>query len=105
RGHARLAADLASRRGERRALTDPNMRGRPTCRVVIVTHDSDATLERCVETVLAQHEVDLDVRIVDNASRRDPASLLRELDHCTVVRNAHNAGFSAACNQGARDCK
>lgn len=76
----------------------------PTCRVVIVTHDSDTTLRRCVERVLAQQAVELDVRIVDNASRHDPADLLTGLKHCTVVRNAANLGFSAACNQGARDC-
>lgn len=73
----------------------------PRCRVVIVTHDSDATLPACLESVLGQEAVELDVRIVDNGSRRDPAAWLRGKPGCTFLRNADNPGFSVACNQGA----
>lgn len=72
--------------------------------MVIVTHDSEATLRRCVEAVLAQSEVALEVCIVDNASSRDPAEALIGLDRCTLVHHARNLGFSVACNRGAADC-
>lgn len=96
---------MAGGGGRHHGLNATRVSERPTCRVVIVTHDSDATLRRCVEGVLAQQAVELDVRIVDNASQRDPTGLLTGLQRCSVERNATNPGFSAACNQGARDCE
>lgn len=73
----------------------------PRCRVVIVTHDSDETLSDCVDALLSQEAVELDVQVVDNGSQRSPAAWLSKDPRCTILRNADNPGFSVACNQGA----
>lgn len=73
----------------------------PSCQVVVVTHDSDATIADCIAAALAQEEVALDLVIVDNGSRNDPASLVISSARHVWIRNPHNPGFAVACNQGA----
>ena len=72
--------------------------------VVVVTHDSGATLADCVRRVLAAEGV-TELVIVDNASR-DGAIERVEFAHAgdarlRVIRNTGNPGFATACNQGA----
>ncbi|MBD8526436.1 glycosyltransferase family 2 protein [Pseudomarimonas arenosa] len=71
-----------------------------TVSAIVVTHNSGATLRRCVSGVLAQPEV-AQLILVDNASSEavDPALLADA--RVLQVRNAENLGFAQACNQGA----
>lgn len=68
--------------------------------VVIVLHDSAATLKRCLAGALAQPEV-AEIVLVDNASRDDWRSQLPADARIRSIVNADNRGFAAACNQGA----
>jgi len=43
-----------------------------------------------------------EVIVVDNGSRPETTAVLAEFPWVRVIRNEHNLGFAAACNQGAR---
>lgn len=68
--------------------------------VVVVSHNSAATLRRCCEEALAQSEVG-ELIVVDNASNDVWRAALPVDQRVRVVANPDNRGFAAACNQGA----
>lgn len=72
--------------------------------VVVVTHASAPTLEPCLFRLLTAADV-ARVVVVDNASPDDTVAIAERMaarePRLTVVRNAGNRGFAAACNQGA----
>jgi N-acetylglucosaminyl-diphospho-decaprenol L-rhamnosyltransferase len=72
--------------------------------VVVVTHQSERTIVRCLRLLLASATV-VRIVVVDNASDDATLGLLRNLaqdePRITLVRNSDNRGFAAACNQGA----
>lgn len=71
---------------------------------VIVTHNTREMTLRCVESVLAaEAELALSCTVVDNASADSTAEAISERwPRVRVLRNEHNAGYAAACNQGLR---
>ena len=73
--------------------------------VVVVSHRSAATLERCLECLRCAEGVAAIV-VVDNASR-DGTTAIAEAQaaadrRVTIMRNDDNPGFGSACNQGVR---
>ena len=69
--------------------------------VVIVTHGAWEWTQRALAE-LHRHTPDVEVVIVDNASRDGtPERLGQEVDSVRVVANADNVGFARAANQGA----
>src|SRR5215471_12324926 len=75
----------------------------PTVCITIVTLNSSRYLRRCLEAVLAQRDIRLNVAVVDNASGDSTRQILREYDgRIRVVRNRTNAGFAAGQNQAIR---
>ena len=64
---------------------------------VIVTYNSARVLPACLKSIPPGFEV----VVVDNASRDDSAEIARSLG-ARVIANRKNAGFGAACNQGAK---
>ena len=73
--------------------------------VIILARNQSAPTCACLDA-LARAAADLDVRLVDNASRDDTPSLARE-DRCplpwfTYRRSPRNLGFAAANNRAAR---
>lgn len=78
--------------------------------IVIVNWNTGGWLRRCLRSVewADREALTVDhVVVVDNASRDGSADALeRELRSVplTVLRNADNRGFAAACNQGAARC-
>ena len=72
--------------------------------VVVVTHASEATIERCLAALLAARHV-MRVMVIDNASRDGTCAVVERLaardPRLGLVRNTENRGFAAACNQGA----
>jgi GT2 family glycosyltransferase/glycosyltransferase involved in cell wall biosynthesis len=71
--------------------------------VLIVTWNSAAWLERCLESVLAQDCGALEVVIVDNASSDGTLEILaRYEDRARILYNDKNYGFAAAMNQALR---
>ncbi len=71
--------------------------------VVVVSYNALEHLRRCLETLFAHLPSGSEVVVVDNASPDGSAGLVeREFPRARLVRNAANAGFAVAANQGAR---
>jgi len=70
--------------------------------VIIPTHNRRQLLARTLDSVLAQHDVDLDVVVVDDGGADDVGSLVACLDDARVrlVRHPESRGVSAARNSG-----
>ncbi|HET6604092.1 MAG TPA: glycosyltransferase family 2 protein [Xanthomonadaceae bacterium] len=68
--------------------------------MVVVTHDSGATLARCLDALLAQ-DLALEAIVVDNDSRDGALSVLPADPRIRLLLNPDNRGFARACNQGA----
>jgi len=69
--------------------------------VIIVNHDGEAHLGRCLES-LGPPEPELEVLLVDNASQDGSVELAhRDFSHVRVLAQEHNLGFAAANNLGA----
>ena len=69
--------------------------------VTIVTYDSGRFIRRCLESVLEQRDVPVEVIVIDNASTDGTTDILERFeDRCTVVYNEENIGFAAAQRSG-----
>jgi N-acetylglucosaminyl-diphospho-decaprenol L-rhamnosyltransferase len=78
--------------------------GRASVHVVIVNWNSGTQLRECLISFAAVADDDVTlarVTVVDNASADGSAEGLETALPLTVIRNAGNRGFAAACNQGA----
>jgi GT2 family glycosyltransferase len=75
-----------------------------TIDVVVVTHNTRELTLRCVESIVAADGRDglaLGCTVVDNASEDGTAEAIAErFPDVRVLRNAGNAGYGSACNQG-----
>lgn len=69
--------------------------------IVVVTYGSAAALEALLPAVRDELAAGDELIVVDNASADGSADRAAAAG-ATVVRNTTNAGFAAACNQGAR---
>ena len=68
--------------------------------VTIVTYNSRRYIGRCLEAVLDQKGVRLDVIVVDNSSTDGTRQILKNFSKgCRVFLNRRNEGFAAAQNQ------
>lgn len=90
--------DLWSKRVAQHPLSD-----RPLVSVVIPAYNHVNVTVRCLTSIAATWFETLAVQIilVDDGSNDETARLDGALDGLTIVRNARNAGFIAACNNGA----
>jgi GT2 family glycosyltransferase len=74
--------------------------------IIIVNYNAGLELARCVQSI-TQTKIDLEVIVVDNASRDESIDQLRaqfpQESKLTVLHNKDNLGFAVACNQGSRD--
>ena len=71
--------------------------------VAIVTYNSARYIRRCLQAVLAQQGVALDVTVVDNASTDDTRSILKEFrGRIRLIQNASNTGFAEGQNTAIR---
>ncbi len=71
--------------------------------MAIVTYNSERYIRRCLEAVLEQTGVVLDVVVVDNASTDATRVILRRYrGRIRTIYNDHNAGFAAGQNQAMR---
>ena len=74
-----------------------------TVSVIIPVWNGERFLRPCLDAILAQGWDSLEIIAVDNGSQDGSAALIS--DHYPLVRllrNQHNLGFAAACNQGVR---
>jgi len=71
--------------------------------VSIVTYNSGRYIRRCLDAVLEQQGVELEVVVVDNASTDATREILKDYrGRIRVIYNRHNEGFAAAQNQAIR---
>lgn len=69
--------------------------------VVILTRNGRKNLERLLPRLATAAHRPAEVVVVDNDSGPETRDWLTAQSGITVLRNDHNASFSAACNQGA----
>lgn len=74
----------------------------PSISVHIVTHNSAATIDTCLDSLSAQHGVDFSLLVIDNASADGTAARVRG-HGIPLIINDRNVGYAAAHNQ-AIDC-
>jgi len=74
--------------------------------VVVVSHESEATLDICLGRLRAAHDV-AQIRVIDNASVDSTMAIIQRHaladPRVRFVGNPDNPGFAVACNQGARE--
>jgi GT2 family glycosyltransferase len=71
--------------------------------VAIVTHNSARYIRRCLQAVLLQEGVEIELVVVDNASGDETRDLLREFaGRIRIILNPSNVGFAAGQNQAIR---
>jgi N-acetylglucosaminyl-diphospho-decaprenol L-rhamnosyltransferase len=78
----------------------------PSLDIIIVNWNAGAQLRRCLDSVQGANEAEFKLEhvvVVDNASSDGSVDALEQVKlPVTIVRNAKNRGFAAACNQGAK---
>ena len=74
----------------------------PDVSVVIVNYNTREPLRRCLESIKAERgSLDLEVIIVDNASKDDSASMIRQvMPEAVLIEPGHNTWFSGGNNIG-----
>ena len=75
--------------------------GRPELSVLLVFHNQAHLSLLCLQALVENADVPFELIIVDNASSDRTVELLDRLENIKLVRNAENAGFVKAVNQGA----
>ncbi len=71
--------------------------------IVIVSYNTRALLQRCLETVYASTGCSFRVCVVDNASTDGSAELVaQQFPQAALIANVDNVGYPAANNQGLR---
>lgn len=68
--------------------------------LVIVTWNSAADIEACIDSINFGHE--FEIIVVDNASSDATRDKLRQYHHLVVVTNERNFGYARANNQGIK---
>ncbi len=85
-----------------------NQIGFPTFSFVIVTYESQDTIESCLESLSRHNTKSFEIKIIDNSTTWLTIDAIRQfqLRHpdlsVEVVKPQTNLGFAAACNIGAR---
>ena len=79
-----------------------NAVAKPDVSVIIPVFNSAHHTYRCLQSLVAEANVSLEVIIFDNASTDATTELLQRCENITVVRSAQNLGFVGAVNAAAK---
>lgn len=71
----------------------------PQISAIVVNYNAGPLLRTCIDSLLAC-PVEIEVIVVDNASRDRSLNALHDMPKVQVIKNTENRGFAAACNQG-----
>jgi GT2 family glycosyltransferase len=74
----------------------------PQLGVVVLAYGDEPWLAACVDSVLASHDVAIDLVVVDNGCREADLEPVEDREDLRVVRPGTNTGFAGGCNLGAR---
>lgn len=78
----------------------------PQLSVVIVNFNTLELTRNCIQSVLdSSRSIDLEIIVVDNASKSSPATLLKEFAGIKLIENSTNLGFGVANNIGMQNAK
>src|SRR5688572_11134354 len=74
----------------------------PDVSIVIVNYNTREPLRRCLQSIQAERgTLDIEVIIVDNASKDDSATMVREvMPDAVLIEPGHNTWFSGGNNIG-----
>ncbi len=76
----------------------------PSVAVVIVAWNNYADTHECLESILAQKQVETSVFLVDNGSKTEPlVNLVMEYPGINYIHSETNLGFAAGTNLGLRE--
>lgn len=90
-------------RARRRRLEPPRDEAAPRVSVVIVSYNTREDVLDALRSLRATDAGPLETIVVDNASADGSADAVRAaFPEVTLIRNAGNVGFGAACNQALR---
>jgi GT2 family glycosyltransferase len=73
----------------------------PIISTIVVNYNSGSFLRHCVDSLI-NCPLEIEIIIVDNASRDGSLDGLAALPNVRIINNPVNVGFSAACNIGLR---
>ena len=76
---------------------------RPSCdvSVIVVTYNSSSCIRACLQSVLNQQNVTVEIIVVDNVSTDDTVNAVRSFgSQVNLIVNQKNVGFGTGCNQG-----
>jgi hypothetical protein len=73
--------------------------------IIIVTYNSAADIQRCIESLVKRTASSYEIIIIDNCSNDGTRDYLNSLENATIILNSDNLGFSAGCNQGISKAK
>ncbi len=78
----------------------------PDLSVIIVSWNVRGLLARCLESIAAPNELDVEVIVVDSASTDSSAAMVAErFPSVRLIALVHNAGFSICNNIGLRESR
>jgi GT2 family glycosyltransferase len=87
-------------------MSAANARADAGIAAIVVSHDSEETLEACLARLRAADGV-VEIRVVDNDSRDGSVEIVQRHaladPRVRFIANPDNPGFAVACNQGAGD--
>lgn len=73
--------------------------------VIILNYNTSHDCRKCVESLMHQEGVEIEIVLVDNCSRSEDVAELRKLsaaEGCTLIENHENLGYNAGNNIGLR---
>jgi GT2 family glycosyltransferase/tetratricopeptide (TPR) repeat protein len=73
--------------------------------IIIVSYNSQDEIFDCIRSVRDYGDHSVQIIVIDNASTDNTPELLQSEPGIECVCNAHNVGFSKACNQGVQLAK
>ncbi len=77
----------------------------PEILAVVVIWNAGDLLEKCLEALLAQEGVDLEVVVVDNASSDHSLRALDRFSQVRLIQTGENLGFGRGVNRGVATSK
>jgi GT2 family glycosyltransferase len=77
----------------------------PLVSVTIVCYNGAQDIERCMEALHTQTWPNVEIVVIDNASKDNSAEIFRRFKEARLIVNPVNTGFSAAQNQAIRESR
>ena len=81
---------------------------KPLISIIVVTYNSEKTLENCLKSIDGNMTTLYEIILVDNASKKDVRKVIEPFESklpLSIIQNSQNLGFSAAANQGIKQAQ